>query len=74
MPGKPRLPRQSEQVPLVAVWVAASNEGFPQGSELFRGVVAPNLRNADSGQLVAAFVIRIPKRRSPTARPGVSIT
>ncbi len=59
-PGKPRLPRSSEQVRLLAVWVAAGKEGFPQGGELFRCLVARNLCHFGSSKLVASFVIRVP--------------
>ena len=56
-PRKPRLPWQSEQIPLVAAWFTAANKGVTQGGKLLQCIVAPNLRNFGSSQLVAAFVI-----------------
>jgi hypothetical protein len=50
----------SEQIPLVSAWGAAGNEGFMQGSELFRCIVAPILRNFGSSKFVASFVIWVP--------------
>jgi len=53
----PNCARPSEQVPLVWVRVTAGNEGFTQGSEVFRRIVAPNLHT--SAEMAACSSMRL---------------